>query len=77
MNSDRLLKLLKSTDNIVNFNFRRKCEIDNIREALRKQFIVEWKQIMLKKLKLRTYAAFKKDFCTEMYKLFQGLAALF
>ena len=46
--------VLETSHNIFNFNFKRQCEIDNTREALKEQFIIEWKHHMLIKPKLRT-----------------------
>ena len=44
----------ETSHNIFNFNFKWQCEIDNTREALKEQFIIEWKHHMLIKPKLRT-----------------------
>ena len=62
--SSHIRNNLESSNNIVNFFLKRKCEIDNIMEALKQQFIAKCKQTMLKE-KLRTFAAFRKYFSTE------------
>ena len=36
----------ETSHNIFNFNYKRQCEIDNTREALKEQFIIEWKHHM-------------------------------
>ena len=59
--------ILETSHNIVNFNLKQECDIDNVRKALKDHFIVEWKDNMLRKPKLRTYATFKHSFGTEIY----------
>ena len=59
--------ILDDAHNIGNFNLRKECEIANGRKSLTDQFIVEWKQGMLQKPKLRTYAKIKHPFCAELY----------
>ena len=49
------------------FNLRKICEIANVRKVLTDQFIGEWKQSMLQKLKLRTYVKFKHSSCAELH----------
>ena len=65
--SSNVKYILEASHNIVNFKLKRECEIDNVRRALTEQFMNEWKQHMLQKPKLRTYATFKHSFGTEKY----------
>ena len=39
--SFHIRNILESSNNIVNFNLKRECKINNVRDALRKQFIAE------------------------------------
>ena len=59
--------ILDDAHNIGNFNLRKECEIANVRKSLTDQLIVEWKQGILKKPKLRIYAKIKHSFCAELY----------
>ena len=71
--------IFEISHNIFNFRHKRECEIDNIKETLTEQLIVDWRQHMLLKPKLRTYVGFKMSFNTEAYisRLSLDLGALF
>ena len=59
--------ILNISHNIVDFNLKRVCEIDNVKKVLIGQLVTEWKYSLLQEFKLGTYSAFKFSFSTEMY----------
>ena len=65
--SSHIETILNTSYSIVDFNLKRVCEMDNVRKVFTEQFIIEWKQKMLKTPNLRTYIAFKLSFSTEIY----------
>ena len=64
---ENIKSLFHTIDLMDEFNDKKACNMDVIRERLGELFVEKWKNNVENQLKLRTYKLFKTEFETEKY----------